>query len=844
MRHITILLLLFVFQTACKSSFEKAMKHNDESDFEKARVLALEACEKAEAGGCSLLAWLWKNGEGGAVDMEKARDNFLKACHRDRADACNEAGIMWFAGLGGKRDGAEARHYFEKACIGGNAAGCNNLGAMWFAGDGGLPNKPKAADYFDKACEGSDARACDTLGELWLWGKGVSEDRKKSRAFYSKACDLGDAKGCFDHRQMWSWGEGGPKDKEKANQLDIKVRKLADEECDAGNSWSCIKMAEQWRFGHGGEKDEAKARQYFLKACDMGDGAGCLFLAGMYEKGLGGPKDLGKADELNAKGFSTPVPKGSPEVHDRLSHGKKPGARKPEIPEAIIAASGKAQKPAEKEAGPVVIVAMAPEKAPGLDGAQAPVWLAVTRPMFEKALEPLAQERRKQGFEVIVSTEDPAKAVKGIEGRLPLYIVLVGDATDKAGKMPWHVPTKKRELYRWKHTQSELFSTDSLWGDLDHDLVPDVPVGRIPVRSEKELELVVKKILDYENRRPGPNDLRLPVWTGTADYDPMIDSMAAGLAIVTLKEYTPAWLSPWLLAGDKSSPVCAWPTRQVAMFNREYLKGGALVGLIGHSSKEKFHSMDFQGRSIDYGADDAANALSSARPGPAMVILACDAGSFTEKTPGLAESLLMIPGGPVAVIGATTQSHPLTNYYSAVALLGVLKGKDRRIGSLWLSTQQAALMMFDPIIEGMLAEVEGSLENKNNVATLKRDHLLMYALLGDPATRMHLPDELSVKAESRDGAWHWEAAKPKGAETLYVDFRPTGLIFPAPRDIGQLGEEASLEKFEKANATYTFGRLSELTADKPWKGVANKKGTLRLTATGPHRIYTTTLHLP
>ena len=61
----------------------------------------------------------------------------------------------------------------------------------------------------------------------------------------------------------------------------------------------------------------------------------------------------------------------------------------------------------------------------------------------------------------------------------------------------------------------------------------------------------------------------------------------------------------------------------------------------------------------------------------------------------------------------------------------------------------------------------------------RRDQVLMYELLGDPATRLRLPEKLQASVEKIDGKWHWRAVKPPRAAQLEVGFRnvePLGAI--------------------------------------------------------------------
>jgi hypothetical protein len=144
-------------------------------------------------------------------------------------------------------------------------------------------------------------------------------------------------------------------------------------------------------------------------------------------------------------------------------------------------------------------------------------------------------------------------------------------------------------------------------------------------------------------------------------------------------------------------------------------------------------------------------------------------------------------------------------------------------------------------MEPMLLDVEGKLEEKMNVANLRRDQILMYALLGDPATQLNFPDELHAGVEYSAGAWRWDVRKPQGATRLYVSFRPPPWDLP-PRT-AQVDKDTARKLFEQANDSFAFKPVAELVPDLPWKGAITEQGTLRLVATGPGQIYAAAFEL-
>ena len=468
-----------------------------------------------------------------------------------------------------------------------------------------------------------------------------------------------------------------------------------------------------------------------------------------------------------------------------------------------------------------------------------PVWLVVTRDIFIEAVKPLAEKRAEDGFETVVSTRRPAEALAALKRR-PAFLLLIGDEQPGREELPWYIPTRMRKLYRWRAIQKKDFASDALWGDFNGDLKPDIPVGRIPARTPQQLKLVVDKILKFERREPTAEDLCLPVWAGSAGYNPALDCMTTMLLLNIIQTNTPIWAQPWIISGDPLHPLCGWPPDQPAVFSSRLRQGGFMAVLMGHASAGSFYSMSFDdGVSgplwIDYSVAYVQSRLLGDEPGPPTVILACSAGSFTEGRRCLAESLLLQPAGPVAVIGATTESHPLTNYFSGLCLLRQNARGHETLGSIWLAAQRAAAAARDFVMEPLLVNVEGKLEEKMNVVALRRDQALMYALLGDPATRLFLPGDLDAAVKYSGGAWRWEAQRPKGTTRLYVGLRAAGLTLPTGG--ARLNKNAARKLFEQANNTFAFSRLAEFGSDEAWKGVVDKEGTLRLVATAPGRIY-------
>jgi len=262
--------------------------------------------------------------------------------------------------------------------------------------------------------------------------------------------------------------------------------------------------------------------------------------------------------------------------------------------------------------------------------------------------------------------------------------------------------------------------------------------------------------------------------------------------------------------------------------------------MAGHAYADRFFSMKHQGEPIWYSAADAEKEPSDGQPAPPLVVFSCESGYFDWTSHCMAEALLFSQSGPVATIAATTESHPLTNYYSATSLLRDIDGRQDRLGPIWLKAQQDALKASNFLVEQVLRDVEGKLEDQINVANLRRDQALMYVLLGDPATRLRIPAPLEARVVRSKPDWRWEAQRPEGATVLHVDFRPASGQMPF-LDAANADSQEMRKAFQAGNATFAFAPLASRSDSDSWSGTIDQPGWLRLVATGPNIIHATAI---
>jgi hypothetical protein len=282
--------------------------------------------------------------------------------------------------------------------------------------------------------------------------------------------------------------------------------------------------------------------------------------------------------------------------------------------------------------------------------------------------------------------------------------------------------------------------------DVASDLLPDLFVGRLPVRSLEQAQGLVAKIVAY-TASPPPGGWRNQYLflsdrprDESGNLDPAGDfSLAAEEAIAQLPTGALARRFRYELAPTQPRPGSVFTT--TATLRREFLgawdQGAALVTYIGHSNQWQWGSAATSQPPYLWNVFDADNRFNGARA-PILLSLTCLTGLFQKPIdPSIAgnralesttdEWLLLQPGGGTIAslspsgLGVAT-GHDLL-YQGAIA---ALTGDDRTQRSLGA----AQLAGFAALLGG---------------TTCCRDLLFTYNLLGDPAT--------ALPFVAREGLW-------------------------------------------------------------------------------------------
>lgn len=331
-------------------------------------------------------------------------------------------------------------------------------------------------------------------------------------------------------------------------------------------------------------------------------------------------------------------------------------------------------------------------------------------------------------------------------------VALVGDGTydplDYSGK---HLPTLIPPFLA--HVDPDVGETacESCYGQLDgadalSDPIPDLAIGRLPVKSVAELDGLVQKIIAYErapvdawqwrsghvadNHRESnsiPDEAgNFPAYADTAaDLQPgSVDRRKVYFDPYSATNLNKPWREP--------DPLVAH-SRVVSLFN----DGAAVVNYQGHGQIDRWaYTAETPSNPVNYlfGAQDVAQLRNGVRL-PVVLEMACLTGAFMRPEMNgstIDELLLLAPqGGAIATWGSTglgvAYQHEFlqAGFYSA----------------LWAKPGEATL--------GELTQA--GLLNLFNGAGCCLDAMQTYALQGDPMTRVRvmLPQRIFLPNASK-----------------------------------------------------------------------------------------------
>lgn len=275
----------------------------------------------------------------------------------------------------------------------------------------------------------------------------------------------------------------------------------------------------------------------------------------------------------------------------------------------------------------------------------------ITHPDFVSHLTPLVNFRTSQGYKVLQVTTDelfdqynfgersPFALQTYLQNaasqwqRKPQAILLVGDASmDPRNYLGFgdfdFVPTRIIETAAFKTASDDWFT------DFQQTGFATIPTGRLPVRTTSDLDLIISKIIGYEQGQSAGTWNSQVVLIADQNVDSNFSS-AVNAAAATL----PSYLQTTQILTNGMDPSTAHSQIVNALNN-----GALIVDYNGHGAEQQWSFSDI--------FDDAsAAALTNGGRLPVYLLMDCLNGLFQDVyAETLAKSLILAPnGGAVAV---------------------------------------------------------------------------------------------------------------------------------------------------------------------------------------------------
>ena len=280
-------------------------------------------------------------------------------------------------------------------------------------------------------------------------------------------------------------------------------------------------------------------------------------------------------------------------------------------------------------------------------------YLIISHPNFIDGIQPLVQARQAQGLTVSVvdvtdlytqytyGIFDPqaiqtyiAYAVKNLGTQ---YVLLVGgDTYDYRNYLGVNSMSFIPSLYAKTGPIASFVPVDPLYADVDKDNIPDVAIGRFPVRTINELNMMVNKTLAYTGKDYGrtavfASDLN----DGGTSFKNISLALSAGMP------------SNWAVENvhlDDMNVVTA-RSQLIAAMNR----GTALVTFTGHSGPQEWTFSNL------FNIQNAATLTNAGRPF-VVVQWGCWNNYYVDPIYNYLVQSFLLSGdrGAAAVLGATT----------------------------------------------------------------------------------------------------------------------------------------------------------------------------------------------
>src|SRR5436190_2496855 len=362
-------------------------------------------------------------------------------------------------------------------------------------------------------------------------------------------------------------------------------------------------------------------------------------------------------------------------------------------------------------------------------------YLVVAPPAYADALDTLCEHRAKTYKVAVVRTDDvAAKYGKGADGIAafvkkvdPKFLLLAGDVDA--------VPTfvRKSEYVTEKFASDPDVATDHLYGP---------PTGRFPAHTVDELKMMAARSVEYETTLSGGRwQKKISIVTGEGNFGALIDDALERQVYSVLTGKIPPAYDIETAYAKPSSKYCYYPPKFGANALRMLNEGSLFYAYVGHGYRTGFDDVRYKDEEYPIFDSKSVKDVDIREGLPIMVVIACSTGEYDSNSGDcIGESLYKRRRGPVAFIGGSRTTQPYGNGLFGNKLVEqvFLPGTETIGEALWAA--KAAVLGKDASPLRLQADaIASTIQGPAALEPMRKDVVLHYNLLGDPALRIRRP---------------------------------------------------------------------------------------------------------
>jgi hypothetical protein len=388
--------------------------------------------------------------------------------------------------------------------------------------------------------------------------------------------------------------------------------------------------------------------------------------------------------------------------------------------------------------------------------------VVVRPPAWESHTIPWQEYRQQQGHTIRAldcsgDAEQLRQQIREIarasEGRLR-FIVLAGDAPSiNAKPNPSSIPTfyiESKVVHRFG--SEPTIPSDLPYADFDDDGIPDAAIGRIPAKTGPELARILTKAIDYELQiNPGSFRKRVDVIAGVGGFGLLADTAVQMVTRRLLTDSIPGEYQVSMTYASCNSPYCPNPfefgKQAIARMN----SGSQFWVYLGHGYVDTLDHLRIQDRAVQIMTSDMLDEVRTNGTTPIAIFLACYTGAFDAHVDSIAEKLVKMPDGPVATLAGSRVTMPYGMSIFGAALLDCcFKDRVPTLGELVLEAKRRTMIEAQdaaksdgrrPMLDGLAKALSPA---DHDLAAERREHLLLFHILGDPLLRLTHPETMPL----------------------------------------------------------------------------------------------------